>query len=213
MKNMSLVCAALVAGAGTTAGAAIVQIDVFGVVDFNVIQGSHAGIPSGTPVHMGFQVDSTNFVNSGSFPTRGYSVDLASFTMTVGAASVTMDNPQPGPAYFVLRDNDPAVDGFFLADNTDLYSPLSVHIPGLAPTHELDFHATYPGTTLSSLDILGAVGTYDLTGIQVYQWTIGRFGNPGAEYAYQRMTISVVPTPGVAGLAGIGGLCAIRRRR
>ncbi len=207
---LGLGAAAIVAAQGM---AAIVQIDVYGVVDFNVIQGSHAGIPSGSPVHMGFQVDSSIFTNSASFPTRGYSIDVASFNMQVGNALVLMDNPQPGPAYFVLRNNDPGVDGFFLSSNTDVFSPLDVHIPGLNPTHELDFHTTYPATTLSSLDILDAVGSYDLTGLSVYQWTIGRFGNPGAEYAYQRMTITVVPAPAGAALLAMAGIVGARRRR
>ncbi len=198
-----------------SAGATIVQIDVFGVVDFNVIQGSHAGIPSGSPVQMSFQVESTNFLNSPNFPTRGYEVDLASFVMTVGGAGVDIMDPQPfGPAYFVLRDNDPAVDGFLLSRNVEFPLPIGVRIPGLAPDHELLFSRTFnDGTALSSLDILDAVGSYDFSNISSYEWTIGRFGNAGAEYVYQSMTISIVPSPGTLGLVGIGGVLASARRR
>jgi hypothetical protein len=75
--------------------------------------------------------------------------------MTVGGNPVTLDNPQPfGPAYFVLRNNDPAVDGFLLSRNVDFPQPVSVHIPGLSPTHELDFLRTFnDGTPLPSLDL------------------------------------------------------------
>ncbi len=211
---MNRACIAL-ASAGLLAGpfaqADIVRVEVLGEVGFNVIGGSHAGIPAGSPVAMSFELDSTNFLDSPNFPTREYAVDLASFQMTVGGASVTMDDPQPfGPAYFVTRNNDPAVDGFLLSRNIDFPQPVSVHIPGLTPAHELDFLVTYPDTTVPSLDILDAVGSYDFTGISVFNWTIGRFGNPGAEYVYDSMTISVVPAPGTLALLG---LCAVARRR
>ncbi len=216
MRTSPIIAVAALAAfaAGATAGT-LVQVDVHGVVDFNVIQGNQAGIPSGAPVHMGFQVDSSNFVNSPNFPTRGYEVILTSFTMTVGGQPVTIDNPQPfGPAYFVLRDNDPAVDGFFLSRNIDVPQPVGVHIPGLTQAHDLDFLATYTSNTvLSSLDIVDAVGSYNLSGISSYLWTIGRFGNAGAEYAYQSLTISIVPAPASAGLLGMAGLVGLRRRR
>ena len=145
---------------------------------------------------------------------RGYALDLTSFNMTVDGRPVPIDNPQPfGPAYFVLRNNDPMVDGFVLSRNIDVPQPVGVHIPGLAPAHDLDFLATYPGTTLPSLDILDAVGSYDLTGLSVFNWTIGRFGNAGAEYNYETMTISVVPAPGAFALVGVAGLVSLRRRR
>lgn len=212
MRIGSCTTAVLAALAGWAQGA-VVQVDVMGTVGFNVIQGTHAGIPAGTPVSMSFRVASDTFVNSASFPTRGYTLDLTSFVMMVGGASVILDNPQPfGPAYFVLRNNDPAVDGFLLSRNVDFPQPVGVHIPGLTPAHELDFLATYPGTTLPSLDILDAVGTYDLTGLSVFNWTIGRFGNPGAEYNYESMRIWVVPAPSSAGLLGMIVL-AWRRRR
>ena len=208
------VLAAALAMFGSEAGAAIVNVTVNGVVDFNVIQGNQAGIPSGSPVQMSFNVDSNVYTNSGSFPTRGYNVILNSFSMTVGGAPINIVDPQP-PVYFVLRDNDPAVDGFFLSSNSvDFPFPAQVTIPGLAPVHDLDFLATYgSNTVLSSLNILDAVGTYDLTGISSYGWTVGRFGNAGAEYAYQSMTISVVPAPGVLALGLLAGVISPARRR
>lgn len=214
-RNHAVVLASAFVGAAGACAGTIVQVDVMGVVDFNVIQGNQAGIPSGSPVMMSFQVSSSHFVNSPNFPTRGYEVDLTSFTLTVGGAPITIDNPQPfGPAYFVIRNNDPVVDGFFLSRNIDFPMPVGVHIPGLAPAHDLDFGVTYnSGATIPSLDILDAVGTYDLTGLSVYNWTVGRFGNAGAEYAFQRMTISVIPAPAGAGVVAMAGLMGLRRRR
>lgn len=175
-----------------------VNVLVRGVVDFNVIGGNQAGIPPGAPVVMSFNVDSNNFVNSPNFPTRGYPLILGSFSMTVGGQPITIDNPQPGgsTAYFVLRNNDPAVDGFVLSTSTDFPLPVSVHIPGLVPDHELNFLRTFnDGTALPSLNILDALGTYDQSNLSVYNWTVGRFGNSGAEYEYQSITLSIVPEP------------------
>jgi len=201
------------------AQATSVRVQVDGVVDFNVIRGGLDGIPSGAPTTMSFLVDSNVFVDSGSFPTRGYTIDLTSFSMTVGGVPISMDIPQPGDldAYFVLRDNDPAIDGFFISlGSVDLPFPLSVHIPDLSPAHDLDFSYTFAnGTTLSSLDILDAVGSYGPPNVSVYLWSLGRFGNNGAEFAPETITISAVPEPASALLMALGGLALLQfgRRR
>jgi hypothetical protein len=196
------------------AHADILRVEIKGVVDYSVIGGSMAGVASGAPAVMSFNLDSNNFADSANYPTRGYAIDLPSFSMTVGGRPVTMDIPQPGGAqsYFVLRNNDPGVDGFFISPGTETYAPLSVHIPGLNPAHELDFHVTYGNTTtLSSLNILDAVGSYGTANMSVYQWTIGRFGVPGAEYAFNSLTISAVPEPAAVTLLGLGLLVVLRR--
>lgn len=157
MKNFArYVAAACLVASPLAAHAVPVKVQIGGVVDYNVIKGGLDGIPSGAPTTMSFMLDSNTFVDSGSFPTRGYTIDLASFSMTVGGVAISMDMPQPGgvDAYFVLRDNDPAIDGFFISlGGVDLPFPLSVHIPGLAPAHDLDFLYTFAdGDTLSSLE-------------------------------------------------------------
>lgn len=193
-----------------------VNITTTGIVDFNVIAGGMANVPDGAPVTMSFNVDSNTFINSPTFPTRGYAIDLSSFSMSVGGVPVSIVNPQPsGTAYFVLRNNDPAVDGFFISRGPDLPFPLAVTIPGLTPQHELDFSVSYTnGNQISSLDILDAVGTYGTTSLAVYNWGIGRFGTHGAEYQYQQIAISVVPEPCAMGMsAGAAFLLLSRRRR
>lgn len=196
-----------------------IRVQVDGVVDYNVIKGGLEGIPSGAPTSMSFLVDSNVFVDSGSYPTRGYTIDLTTFSMTVGGVPISMDIPQPGDldAYFVLRDNDPAIDGFFISlGSVELPFPLSVRVPGLAPAHDLDFLYTFAdGDTFSSLDILDAFGTYGPPNVSVYQWSLGRFGNNGAEFAPETITISAVPEPASALLMALGGLALLpfgRRR-
>ncbi len=192
-----------------------VNVQVTGVVGFNVIGGNQANVPDGAPVVMSFDVDSDVFVDSPNFPTRGYPVDLSSFSLLVGGMPIDIDDPQPfSPAYFVLRNNDPAVDGFLLSTNIEGPAPVSVHVPGLTPAHELDFLRTFnDGTALSSLDILDAIGTYDQSNLSVFNWTVGRFGNPGAEYIYETITLSIVPEPAIvlSGLGIAGGLMVLRR--
>lgn len=205
----------LVMAAGSAA-AQDVRVQINGVVDFNVIQGGLAGVQSGAPVTLSFSVDANDYLNSSNFPTRGYRINLASFDLNVGGVHMTLDNPQGdgGPVYFVLRDNDPAVDGFFISRGVELPFPADLHVPGLTPTHEFEFSRSFTvGTALSSLNILDAVGNYGFENMGSYLWTIGRFGNAGIEFAYQSMTIGVVPEPASAALFALGGAALLLRAR
>lgn len=213
MLRQTTLAVLAVGGIGASAEAALVNITINGSVGFNVIQGNQANVPDGAPVIMSFNVDSNVFLNSGSFPTRGYDIILSSFSLSVGGQPINIVDPQ-STKYFVLRDNDPAVDGFFISAGTDLPSPASVNIPGVAQTHDLDFSVGYDnGAVISSLNILDAVGTYGLTGIGSFGWTVGLFGNAGAEYNYESMTISVVPAPGALMMGVLTAIIAPARRR
>ncbi len=193
-----------------------VQIEVLGKVESNVIGGGMSGVKPGDPVAMDFVVDSNSYLDNPFHPTRGYDIDLDSFVMTVGGVNVDIVKPQPnGLAYFVLRDNDPAVDGFFISQGeVDMPTPWTVSIPGLTPQHDLDFSRTFAnGSALHSLDILDAVGFYNLGNLSSYNWTIGRFGNPGAIYDYESISIKIVPEPVSLTAMGIGLAAMLRRRQ
>lgn len=216
LPSITLAGCAVAIGLALPAAAAEVHVEIRGSVDYNVIRGDLNGIPSGAPVVLGFDLDSTKFVDNPNYPTRGYLVDLGSFDMNFGGVHIGLDDPQPyGDAYFVLRDNDPAVDGFFMSQGSlDYPMSLTIHVPGLAPEHEFDFLRTFDNaTTLHSLDILDATGTYGFENMSSYQWTIGRFGNPGAEVMYESISITAVPEPSTLTLFGIGALVALRRAR
>lgn len=194
-----------------------VEVEMVGSVDFggvNVGQWANAG--SGDPVVMKFQVDSTNFVDSAMFPVRGYEIIPSSFSLSIDGNTAGMAAAQPfGAPYFVLRDNDPVADGFFLGKNIDGF-PNGVatdEAAQISDTFDALFSVGYEGTRLSSLDILDAVGTYDFAGLSSFNWGLqdGSFQPMG--FIFDQWTIEVVPAPaGVLALAPLG-LAAVRRRR
>lgn len=212
---LSTVIGAAVCG---IAGATTVKVDVVGSVDFNGIRtGQFAGIPSGAPASMSFLLDSNNFTNGTFFPTRGYAIDPASFVLNIGAESAAMLQPYPDgeTPFFVIRDNDPAVDGFLLASDPDAGWPNGVWTDSPArfdPTFHALFLATYGGDTLASLDIMQALGTYTFDGLSVFNWGLDDAGNQPLGLIFDSFTISAVPAPGLAVMLGILPLAAARRR-
>ncbi|HEY7087122.1 MAG TPA: PEP-CTERM sorting domain-containing protein, partial [Tepidisphaeraceae bacterium] len=161
-----------------------------------------------------FTVDSNNFINNPSYPTRGYPIDLTSFKLKFPTFEIGLQDPYPAGAgpYFVIRNNDPAVDGFFVSTGTGFFEGVPVNQVGGFGNFGNEFHATYPGSYLSSLDVLGALGHYDFTGLSVFNWTLddGPFNALGI--IYSDMTISV-PEPTSIALLGLAGAAAMARRR
>jgi hypothetical protein len=215
MKNLlALGTAALAAVAlALPASAAIVKVTIDGSVDFNgFTSGPFAGVQSGAAASMSFLLDSDVFMNSGVFPTRGYNIDKASWTFTAGTGSITLQNPYPAgqTPFFVLRNNDPAVDGFFISENVNFLGGLDTSITNA----DMAWHATYGGNTLSSLNILDAVGSYSLAGVSVFNWTIDIGPGTPMGMIYEKLTIEVIPTPAVLPLLALGaGVAGGRRRR
>ncbi|MFT5478573.1 MAG: hypothetical protein ACI8Y8_003941 [Planctomycetota bacterium] len=194
MKLIYACVVTLVAVTATpTALAETVTVTLQGVVEDNQIgTGDLGGADVDDPVTLTFRVDSDGFTNSASFPTRGYDIDMPSFAMALGGAVVNLQSPFPAgqTPYFTLRDNDPAVDGFFVATSVDF--PIGVPLDEVGSLGNFigNFSVAYRGTTISSLDILDAVGSYDFTGLSVFNWTVddGPF-NPML-ITFQSMTIT-----------------------
>jgi hypothetical protein len=173
-------------------GRDIVQVDIYGTVVFNGTVGPPlATVTVGQTARTSFTVDSTIFVDSIPGDVRAYDINPASFSLSFsGGASVGL---LPGPAFFGIRDGDPVADGFFVSD-----SPISIGGVALSqPPYREDFHNSYVGGTLSSVDILSAVGTYDFTGLTVYGYTLWQAfpDNVRMEIEFSHMTIAVVPGP------------------
>ena len=109
-------------------------------------------------------VDSNTFVDGVPGDTRGYVIDQPSFSLAFsGGVSVGLLNPFSAgeTPYFALVEGYPVSDGFFVS--TSPLSPGGVPIAQTPLQFSLDLG--YVGTTLSSLDILAAEGTYDFDGL------------------------------------------------
>ncbi|MCA9291745.1 MAG: hypothetical protein KDA25_11500 [Phycisphaerales bacterium] len=214
---MNRSCAVAAVAAALCSGLAcadIVDVTINGEVEYNQInQGDFSQVNAGDSAVLTFQVDSNVFTNSGSFPTRGYHIDPASFVLTIGSVVVGLQNPFPGgdTPYFVLRNNDPAVDGFFIADNVDFPTGVPLNQGGAFGQFRNDFSVGYTGDTLSSLDILDAVGTYDYTGLTSFNWAIDDGPFKPLYIIFESMTI--VPAPAALAAFAPAGLFLRRRRR
>lgn len=209
--------AACLAAVAPALGGTSVTVTVTGEVEFNGIRNGpidRTHVTSGSPAVLTFELDAADFVDSTLFPVRGYAIDAASFELTLNGVSVGLQNPYPAGStpYFVLRNNDPAVDGFFLSSNIDTGAPEGVPTdePGVFGQFYNNFYVTYGEATLPSLDILDALGTYDFGGLTVFNWTLddGAFGPNAMGLLFSEMTI--VPEP--AGLPLLVLLGFIRRR-
>lgn len=197
MKQFTIALVAAASPAVAAMAGTPVQVEITGFVEFNQISGPPLGnVSNGADATISFMLDSDLFTNGTMFPTRGYTIEHASFELAIDAESLGLQTPFPvgQRPYFVLRDNDPAVDGFFLDMHPDAGFPtgLPLEQTGIFGQFLCNFYVTYGGTTLSSLDILDAVGTYDFTGLTVFNFTIddGPFNAMGL--IFEQMTISVV---------------------
>ena len=194
----------LLALVGTATAADTVDVRWSGVVEFNLINsGPFADVEAGDSVVATFQVDSDVFTDSVNFPTRGYDVDQSSFSLVLGSVQTVLQDPFPGgqTPYFVLRDDDPAVDGFWLSTNVDFPLGVPTDVPGAFGQFVLNTQVTYEGETLSSLDILDALGTYDFTGLTVFHFTIDDGPFEAMGMLFEELTLTTGPA------LAIGGTC------
>lgn len=193
--SVALGAALALAALAPTATADTVRITIHGSVEYNqVTSGVFAGVHANDPVSIEFDVDSTQFADSTNFPTRGYAIVQSSFALNVGAARSGLQSPSVSPTYFVIRNNDPGVDGFFFSVGLELPTSLALSAPGRFGPFGIRYETTYPATRLPSLNILDALGSYDLTGLEVFGFgvTDGPFDAIGM--IYESMTIAIFST-------------------
>jgi hypothetical protein len=203
----TLAATALFAGA---ANADIVNVTVEGVVNFNTIgEGELGTVSSGDVATMSFSVDSDMFTEGIPGDLRSYDIDAGSFSLDFdsGASVGLMGAPT---SYFTLVDGFPVSDGFFVS--TSLTSP------GGAPLSEdpynINLDLGYVGETLSSLNILDAVGVYEFDGLTRFGFNIWAIApeNVRLDMDFVSMTIAT-PAPSAALLLPLGLLTGRRRRR
>ncbi|MEQ8844816.1 MAG: GC-type dockerin domain-anchored protein [Phycisphaerales bacterium] len=169
------------------AHAAPVTISVQGtVVSSRITEGPLAAVSAGESVVLTFQVDSDTFFDVIPGDLRNY--DLLESTFTLQFDSVSTDLVPGTPAYFTVVDGFPVSDGFILS--TSRTSPGGV--PLTATPFQLGFDLGYGGSTLGSLDILDALGTYDFTDLTRFNFTLWRVfpDNVAMEIDFAMMEIS-----------------------
>ena len=182
----------LVLAAPATAVASTVEVTVTGQVVFNGIGDPPlSNVGSGDSVLMTFTVDSDNFTDGVPGDTRGYEIDQASFSITFDQSlNLGLMDPFPGgeTPYFTLIEGFPVSDGFFVST-----SPFS---PGGVPLEQDPFNANfsvgYQGDTLTSLDILDALGDYGFDGLTSFGFNLWAIfpDNVAMEIDFQQLTLS-----------------------
>ena len=191
-----------------------VAVRVTGTVVFNGVSSAPLnGVPVGNAAEMSFTVDSNVFVDGIPGDLRSYPIDQSSFSLKYQPSGVSVGLLNPFPAgqtpYFTLVDGFPVSDGFFVSTGTT--SPGGVPISQTPLQANLDLG--YVGSTLSSLNILDAVGTYDFTGLTRFAFNLWQTipDNVRLDMEFARMTIT--PEPGTLCVPAIAGAVALVRRR
>ncbi|MEC9374317.1 MAG: hypothetical protein VYC34_10755 [Planctomycetota bacterium] len=188
-----------------------------GEVEFNLASsGPRAGISAGDRVTMEFQLGDL-FNDSMMFPTRGYTLEPGTFSLQVGSTNLELLDqntiPVAGDPYpqFVIRNNDPAVDGFFLGQSPDGFPGVPLSAVGAFGNFDLNFSVTYVGSTLSDLSLGGAAGTYDFTGLTNFSFSIDDGPVNVVGILFEQMTI--VPSAGAVWMLAPVAVMGARRRR
>lgn len=209
---------ALVVALGTAAAqATVVDVSVRGTVTFRAgtLGAPLNGVSAGNVGVMSFQVDSNNFVDGIPGDLRSYPIDLSSFSLAFQPSGVTVGLLNPFPAgqtpYFTIGEGFPVSDGFFVSTSTT--SPGGVPISQSPLEANLDLG--YVGTTLSSLNILDAQGSYDFTGLTRFGYNIWQTipDNVRLDIDFVSLTIQAVPEPSQCVALGFASTLALIRRR
>ena len=191
MGKFMIVLAAVLLFA-TSALAVVVTVEATGQVIWSGIGDPPLGdVNAGEQMVMSFSVDSDVFDEGIPGDTRGYVIDEASFSLSFsGGVVVGLMDPFPAgeTPYFTLVDGYPVSDGFFVS--TSPFSPGGVPLEQDPVNFNLDLG--YVEETLSSLDILDALGEYGYDGMTRFGlnfWSVFP-DNVGMECDFISMTIS-----------------------
>ena len=191
MRKIIIVLAATLIMAAS-AQAVDVTVEATGMVIWNGINDGPLGeVNGGEDMVMTFMVDSDVFDEGTPGDTRGYVIDAASFSLSFsGGVEMGLMDPFPGDQtpYFALVDGYPVSDGFFVS--TSPFSPGGVPLEQDPVNFNLDLG--YVGETLSSLDILDALGEYGYDGMTRFGlnfWSVFP-DNVGMDCDFISLTIS-----------------------
>ena len=186
--------------AGLDAHADRVRVTITGSVESaSFSRGPFVSARAGQPAAVVFEVDSNGFRDSPQYPVRGYFIDPASLTLTVGTGSTGMRIPLPSGStpLFVLRDNDPAVDGFYMTSGI-LEFPGSIPLnSGSTTSMSMSFSRGFDvGTILRSRDILDAApGRWGFEHMASYDWGVTMPGAAPMMITYETIAIDNLTNP------------------
>ena len=215
MRHMTTtMIASLGMAAGASAGL-LVQVEIRGQVQFNDATALPLSlVGAGSDATITFTVDASDFVDDGSGMARGYVIDTGSFLFQMGSQTPSAQSPLPVGVvpYFVLH-NGSGGDGFHLGTSTGSANGVPLNVTGTQGQYVGGFSAAYAASTLNSLDIVQAVGLYDVFGLANFTFGVEDGGTEVIGIEYEELTISIVPAPAGVMLAGLGLLATARRRR
>lgn len=216
-RILAAVLTAMSLFAAAPASAYFYKVIITGEVEFNQINGGLLGdANTGDTVEASFILDVREFNNSNNFPTRGYIMDPNSFSLSFGGGpSIGLQNPtSPSDVpQFIIRNDDPAVDGFFLGSNVDGFNNgVALDQAGIFDAFRFNFLVTYNDDPLASLNLANATGLYGFDGLTNFNMTIddGPFNAMGM--VFDTMSIQKVPVP-AAWIMMVSGLLALGRWR
>lgn len=191
---------ALLALVGADAHADRVRVTITGTVEYAAFsRGPFTSARAGQRAVAVFEVDSNGFRDSAQYPVRGYTIDPASLTLTVGTGSTGMRIPLPSGStpLFVLRDNDPAVDGFYLTGGILEY-PGSIPLnSGSTTSMSMSFSRGFDvGTILRSRNIVDAApGLWGFEHMASYDWGVTIPGAAPMMLTYETIAIDNLTNP------------------
>jgi hypothetical protein len=215
MTRSNLLSAALVLTTAAVTSASPVRVVVTGSIEYNAFQSgtfARSIVPSGSPVMMTLDLDSSDYFDSPNLPgvTRGFRFNPSTFHLQVGSVSASL-RADVTEAYFVLRNNDPRVDGVFISMGTDIDTEIPLAMTpnnyGIAFSRTFagapDFPSTDPDPTLSSLNLVDAVGTWGYDNLSSYNMAIQQGeGSVPMGIGYETLTITRLCGPADIGSAG-----------
>jgi len=178
-----------------------------GMVFFNSIgDGSLGTVGNGETATMTLGLDTNDFFDSVPGDLRGYVISSFDLSFS-GGASVGAAGGNTN--YFTLVDGFPVSDGFFVAGSA--VSPGGVELD--QSPYFFDLNLGYDGSTLGSLDIADAFGTYEFNGLTRFSMNIWSVFPDNVRLGMDFSSLTIIPAPGAMTLLGLGGLAATRRRR
>jgi len=187
--------------AGAVEAGPLVEVTAQGTVEFNSITALPLGdADPGEPITVQFVVDAAKFTDSPSFPTRGYEIDKTTFSISFPSSSIGLESPFPAgqKPYFVLRNDDPAVDGFMISTSYDFPLGVPLDQAGVFGAFVHNWYVTYDGTTLPTLDILDALGVYTFDGLEVFNWSVEDGPAEPLGVLFDQLEIALSGAPGEA---------------